>query len=187
MEFGDAGMLEAECARFRRRDPDAVSELIQRFQHRLYRYLLRLVGNPAAAEDLFQQTWLRAVESAGRYDPRRSFDSWLFSIAHNLAIDHLRHHRPESLDEPDEETGLSRADRLAAPGPDVLERLEAGERRAAVTQALSGLPPLYRETLSLRFEEDMKLEEIAATTGAPLATVKSRLRRGLEALRRSIR
>ncbi len=187
MEFGDAGTLEAECARFRRRDPDAVAELIRHFQHRLYRYLLRLVGNPAAAEDLFQQTWLRAVESAGRYDPRRSFDSWLFSIAHNLAIDHLRHRRPESLDEPDEETGLSRADRLAAPGPDVLERLEAGERRAAVTQALSGLPPLYRETLSLRFEEDMKLEEIAATTGAPLATVKSRLRRGLEALRRSIR
>ena len=52
---------------------------------------------------------------------------------------------------------------------------------------MSELPPLYRETLSLRFEDDMKLEEIAETTGAPLSTVKSRLRRGLEALRRSIR
>lgn len=187
MDLGEAGAAEADLARFRRRDPEVVTGLIRRYQHRLYRYLLRLAGNPAAAEDLFQQTWLRVVESAGRYDPRRSFDSWLFSIAHNLAIDHLRRRQPESLGEPDEETGLAPAGRLAAPGPDAFERLAASERRAAVAAAMSELPPLYRETLSLRFEDDMKLEEIAETTGAPLSTVKSRLRRGLEALRRSIR
>jgi RNA polymerase sigma-70 factor (ECF subfamily) len=186
MDFGEAGAAEADLASFRRRDPEVVAGLIRRYQHRLYRYLLRLAGNPAAAEDLFQQTWLRVVESAGRYDPRRSFDSWLFSIAHNLAIDHLRRRQPESLDEPGEETGLTHVGRLAAPGPDAFERLAASERRAAVAAAMSGLPPLYRETLSLRFEEDMKLEEIAETIGAPLSTVKSRLRRGLEALRRII-
>jgi RNA polymerase sigma-70 factor (ECF subfamily) len=151
-----------------------ITELIDRYQHRLYRYLLRLA--PEAAEDLFQQTWLRVVESFGRYDGRRSFDSWLFAIAHNLAIDHLRRRAPESLEE-----------FLAAPEPDACERLLAGERRATVSAAMSELPPLYRETLSLRFEEDMKLEEIAEAVGAPLATVKSRLRRGLEALRRKIR
>jgi RNA polymerase sigma-70 factor (ECF subfamily) len=160
-----------------RRDPEALAELIQQYQHRLYRYLIRMA--PEAADDLFQQTWLRVVESAGRYDPRRSFDTWLFSIAHNLAIDHLRRRAPESLDEPDEEW-------LAARGPDALERLLANERRTAVAAAMSGLPPVFRETLTLRFEEDMKLEEIAETTAVPLATVKSRLRRGLEALRRSL-
>jgi len=169
MEFGEA--------RLRSRDPDALGELIARYQHRLYRYLLRLA--PEAAEDLFQQTWLRVVESIRHYDPRRDFDSWLFAIAHNLAIDHLRRRAPASLDEPGE-------DRLAAHAPDALERLLAEERRAAVVSAMSELPSLYRETLSLRFEEDMKLEEIAEVVGAPLATVKSRLRRGLEALRRKI-
>ena len=178
MDFGDAGVAEEDFARLRRGDPDALGELIGRYQHRLYRYLLRLA--PEAAEDLFQQTWLRVVESIRHYDPRRGFDSWLFAIAHNLAIDHLRRRAPASLDEPGE-------DRLAAHAPDALERLLDAERRAAVAAAMSGLPSPYRETLSLRFEEGMKLEEIAETLGVPLATVKSRLRRGLEALRRNVR
>jgi RNA polymerase sigma factor (sigma-70 family) len=64
--------------------------MISRYQHRLYRYLLRLVREPAAADDLFQQTWLRVMEKIGRYDARRNFESWLFSVAHNLAIDAWR-------------------------------------------------------------------------------------------------
>jgi RNA polymerase sigma-70 factor (ECF subfamily) len=178
MDAGEAGLAEDELSRLRRRDPDALVELIRRYQHRLYRYLLRFA--PDAAEDLFQQTWLRVVESIHRYDGRRAFDAWLFAIAHNLAIDHLRRRAPESLDDSGE-------DRFASRDPDPRERLLTSERRAAVAAALSELPSLYRETLSLRFEEDMKLEEIAETVGAPLATVKSRLRRGLEALRRILR
>jgi len=85
--------------RLRRGDPDALAAAISRSQHRLYRYLLRLVANPSTAEDLFQQTWLRVIESLRRYDARRSFEAWLFSVAHNLAIDYLRKSRPESLDE----------------------------------------------------------------------------------------
>ena len=177
MEFGQTGTAGEDLARLRGCDPDALAELINRYQHRLYRYLVRLA--PEAAEDLFQQTWLRVVESIRHYDPRRGFDAWLFAIAHNLAIDHLRRRAPASLGEPGEEW-------LAAPDPDACERLLAGERRAAVAAAMSELPSLYRETLSLRFEEDMKLEEIAEAVGAPLATVKSRQRRGLEALRRKI-
>ncbi|MBI4872994.1 MAG: sigma-70 family RNA polymerase sigma factor [Acidobacteria bacterium] len=174
MDFETAGVAEAEFARLRRRDPEALARLIERYQHRLYRYLLRLA--PEAAEDLFQQTWLRVLESIQRYDPRRSFDSWLFAIAHNLAIAMLRRRVPASLDEPGE-------DRLAAPDPGAFENLLAAERRRAVTEAMAEIPPLYREVLSLRFEEEMKLGEIAGTVGAPLGTVKSRLRRGLEALR----
>jgi RNA polymerase sigma-70 factor (ECF subfamily) len=149
--------------------------LIRQYQHRLYGYLFRMTGEPAAAEDLFQQTWLRAVERADRYDPRRGFDAWLFAIAHNLAVDYLRGRRTETLD-PD-------ADPADADAPGSLDVLLAGERAEMLAAAVAELPPLWRETLALRFEEDMKLEEIAATVGAPLPTVKSRLRRALARLR----
>src|SRR5439155_12868012 len=88
-----------ELARLRRGDPAALSAAVNRYQHRLYRYLFRLVREPAAADDLFQQTWLNAVRQIRRYDPRRSFDTWLFAIAHNAAMDLLRRRPGESLDE----------------------------------------------------------------------------------------
>lgn len=174
-----------EAARLRRGDPDALAAAISRYQHRLYRYLLRLVADPAAAEDLFQQTWMRVMESLGRYDPRRSFDAWLFAVAHNVAIDHLRKSRPESLDEmlP---SGHTRGDALAESGQDALERLLEWERAEAVAAALRHLPAIHREVLTLRFEEDLKLEQMADVVQIPLSTVKSRLRRALDGLRSSL-
>src|ERR1035437_9331750 len=91
--------LESEIAQLRRGDLDALSALLARYQNRLYRYLLRLVREPATAEDLFQQTWLRVAERIRQYDAKRNFEAWLFSVARNLAIDYLRRIKPESLDE----------------------------------------------------------------------------------------
>ena len=88
-----------QVARLRRRDPAALADAVGRYQHRLYRYFLRLVHDPAAADDLFQQTWLNVVRQIHRYDPARSFDTWLFAIAHNTAIDHLRRGPGESIDD----------------------------------------------------------------------------------------
>ena len=147
--------------------------------------LLRLVADPATAEDLFQQTWVRVMESIRRYDARRSFEAWLFAVAHNLAIDYLRKSRPESLDEmlP---SGQMRGDGLAATGPDPLDSLLEWERAEAVAAALRHLPAIHREVLTLRFEEDMKLEQMAEVVQVPLSTVKSRLRRALDGLRNSL-
>lgn len=166
-----------EVARLRRRDPAAFASVASRYQHRLYRYLLRLVHDPAAAEDLFQQTWLHAVRQIHRYDPARSFDTWLFAIAHNAAIDLLRRRPGESLD--DHESELTTA-------PDALAAAIATERAAILVTQMAALPALYREVLTLRFEEGMKLEEIAEVTHAPLSTVKSRVQRALEAMRQSM-
>jgi RNA polymerase sigma-70 factor (ECF subfamily) len=174
-----------EAARLRRGDPNALAAAIARYQHRLYRYLLRLVADPAAAEDLFQQTWVRVMESLGRYDSRRSFEAWLFAVAHNLAIDHLRKLRPESLDEI-QPSGQTRADGLSAAGPDALECLLEWERADAVAAAMCRLPAIHREVLTLRFEEDLKLEQMAEIAQVPLSTVKSRLRRALDGLRSSL-
>jgi len=88
-----------QVARLRSGDPAALAETIAFYQHRLYRYFTRLVRDPAAADDLFQQTWLNVVRQLHRYDPARSFDTWLFAIAHNAAMDLLRRRPGERLED----------------------------------------------------------------------------------------
>jgi RNA polymerase sigma-70 factor (ECF subfamily) len=165
-----------------RGDRDAFGPLMSRYQNRLYRYLLRWVRDPAAAEDLFQQTWMRVIENIHRFNPQRNFDAWLFAVARNLVIDHLRRRWPGSLDEPVGD-GLSLAECLSTDAPGALEQVLRSERAEQVQQILEAQPPVYREILSLRFEEEMKLEDIAEVLGIPLGTVKSRLGRALEHLR----
>ena len=177
--------LDAEVAQLRRGDPGALGALLDRYQNRLYRYLLRFVRQPAAAEDLFQQTWLRVAQKIRGYDPRRSFEAWLFTVARNLAIDHLRRYTPESLDEP-LPSGDAAHEFIAGEGPTALELVLGRERAGLLATAVSELPAIYREVLTLRFEEEMKLEDIAELLDAPLSTVKTRLRRALESLRQKL-
>jgi RNA polymerase sigma-70 factor (ECF subfamily) len=177
---------DSEPARLRRGDPDAFDALLARYQNRLYRYLLRLTANPASADDLFQETWLRVITRIHRYDERRPFEPWLFSVARNLALDHLRKVAPESLDEPGE-TGEGRAAQLGAPEAGALDRLLEGERQSVLVRSLGELPALYREALVLRFEEEMTFEEMAEVLSAPVSTVKSRVQRALAQLRRRMR
>jgi RNA polymerase sigma-70 factor (ECF subfamily) len=178
--------IESEPARLRRGDADAFDALLTRYQNRLYRYLLRLTADPAAAQDLFQETWLKVITRIHRYDESRPFEPWLFRVARNLALDHLRKASPESLDEPSE-SGEPWVARLGAKGPGALEGLLAHERRSQLERQLEALPALYREALTLRFEEEMTFEEIADVLSAPVSTVKSRVQRALSALRRSMR
>lgn len=177
-----APVEDDERARLRRGDPNTLAALIARYEHRLYRYLLRLVHDPATAQDLFQQTWLRVMQGIRSFRPEQDFEPWLFSIAHNVAIDHLRRKQPESLDEllP---SGTPRSEGLLAGGRSILDRVLDFERARALASVVATLPAIHREVLTLRFEEDMKLEQIAEVCGVPLPTVKSRLRRALEALR----
>jgi RNA polymerase sigma-70 factor (ECF subfamily) len=130
------------------------------------------------AEDLFQQTWVRATERIRRYDPSRPFGPWILTVGRNLALDHLRRHRPESLEEEPP---------APAEGPgavaDPLTQLAARERRERLGAALDGLAPHDREVLSLRFEEELSLKEIASLVAAPLPTVKARLYRAMARLR----
>lgn len=177
--------LDSELTRLRDGDVQAVGPLMERYQHRLYRYLLRLVWQQGTAEDLFQQTWVRVMERIGSYDPSRNFESWLFTVARNLAMDHLRRHQPESLDEP-LPSGDSRAELIPGSGPGALEQLLAQERAGFLLQSMAELPPIFREVLTLRFEEEMKNEEIAVVLNVPLGTVKTRLHRAMKHLRGAV-
>ena len=177
---------DSAIAALKNGDLGALEVLMAQYQHRLYRYLLRLTQDPAAAEDLFQVTWLRVIDKIGRYDARRQFTPWLFAVARNLAIDHLRQRRDASLDVP-QESGSTPAERIVAPGMNPLEQLLEFERGTLLAAAIAEMPVIHRDVLTLRFEEDMKLEEIAEVSEIPLSTVKSRLLRAMESLRRRLR
>jgi RNA polymerase sigma-70 factor (ECF subfamily) len=175
-----------DTARLRRGDLTGLDGLMARHQDRLFRYLRRLLGDETVAEDLFQQTWVRVAERARRYDPSRPFRPWLLAVAHNLALDHLRRRRPESLDDGDGAARpLTRA--LGSPGPfDPLAHLATRERRERLEAALAGLGPRDREAIALRFQEELPLAEIARVLGVPVPTAKARLYRALERLRERV-
>ena len=95
-----------DAVRLRRGDLAGLTGLMGRYQDRLYRYLVRLLGDETVAEDVFQQTWLRAIDRISRYDASRPFAPWLFAMARNLALDHFRRYQPESLDDGDERAAV---------------------------------------------------------------------------------
>jgi RNA polymerase sigma-70 factor, ECF subfamily len=165
----------------RRRDPDLLDHLIEQYQHRLLRYLVYLAGNRELAEDLFQETWIRVLERGHQYDGRHEFSAWLFAIARNLAIDHVRRKQPASLDSlADEDKGPF--DIPATGSPSALDLTIRREQREQISAGMEHLAAEYREALVLRFQEGMSLAEIARVIGAPIGTVKSRIYRGLSAL-----
>jgi RNA polymerase sigma-70 factor (ECF subfamily) len=168
----------------RQRDPDLLDSLIEQFRFRLFRYLLYLTNHRETAEELFQETWVRVIERGHQYNQKWKFEAWLFTIARNLVIDLQRRRQPRYVDLLSNAGDEEGTWEIEAPGQssalDLLAQREEGERVGA---ALAGLPATYREVLVLRFQEDMTLEEIAAVVAAPLPTIKSRLYRGLEAVR----
>jgi RNA polymerase sigma-70 factor (ECF subfamily) len=169
----------------RRGDPRLLDVLIQEYQHRLFRYLLSVTGNRATAEDVFQETWLHVLERGHRYRAQWKFEVWLFSIARHLVIDIARRKKGVSLDElMDPEEGLKFEPSTAEPSP--FEQVLAAEESGRMEQVLARIPAAYREVLTLRFQEELALEEMATIIKAPLSTVKSRLYRGLETLRQHI-
>ena len=174
---------EAQIAQgLRRRDPDLLDALIEQYQHRLLRYLLHLTGNRAVAEDLFQEVWVRVLEKGHLYDGRNRFVTWLMSIGHNVAIDYLRKRNPASLDEmkdPEEGTPFE----PEAQGPSPFDLAFARQQQEKFHAALAKVSPIFREVLVLRFQEQLKLEEIAKLIHIPVATVKTRIYRGVMALR----
>ncbi len=167
----------------KRNDPALLDHLIETYQHRLLRYLLFLTGKREVAEDLFQETWMRVLLRGAQYNGKARFDTWLFTIARNLVIDLSRKRQMASLDEMSEAGEDERPFEVAIDGPSPFEQFATREDRAEVAEVLLKLEPNYREVLTLRFHDEMSLEEIASVTRAPLSTVKSRLYRGLAALK----
>jgi len=176
----------AIAAGLKQQEAGLLDELIVRYQHRLLRYLLYLTSSRELADDLFQEVWMRVLLRGGQYNGKARFDTWLFTIARNLVIDYRRKRTLASLDELFE--GSSEDDRpmsfeISDAQPTPFDRFASLEDRNRIAEALLEVDTLYREVLVLRFHEELSLQEIASVTRAPLSTVKSRLYRGLAAIK----
>ena len=126
---------------------------------------------------------MRVLLRGAQYNGKARFDTWLFTIARNLVIDLSRKRTMASLDEMSDMAGDDRPYEIAVSGPSPLDQFQSRENCAEVGEVLLTLDANYREVLVLRFYEELSLDEIASVTRAPLSTVKSRLYRGLAALK----
>lgn len=184
-EVDDEQLMEL----YRDGDAGAFDVLYHRHKGGLYRYLLRLCKHKAVAEELFQDVWSNIIRSRERYQPSAKFSTFLYQIAHNRLVDHVRQ-RPGlalSLDVEDEDTD-SLAERIPAdPGsqPEIL--LERKRWAASLVEHIEALPTLQREAFLLREEAGLSLEEIALATGVTPETAKSRLRYAVAKLRDGLR
>ena len=161
-------------------DPEGAALLIQRYGAPLRRVLLHAGARADDLEDLLQETWIRVIRSAARYDPMQQFSGWLFAIAMNrfrtraarLAEDSRRH-------EPLENVTTSAASAAAS----AHTTLEAAERAASVRSLIATLPPRLADAVLLRYFEELSEKEIATAMGIPVGTVKSRLHTAISRLR----
>lgn len=170
-------------------DEGAFNELINRYKRGVFTLIIRMVRDREAAEDLSQDTFIRLYASLRSYKPEFKLSSWIFKIANNLAIDHLRKVRPNvlSLDGPIE-MGEDRIEiQVSSSDESPLDRLEALELGEAIHRAIMELPVDFRRVIILRHVEDLSYEEIAEVTGLPLGTVKTLIFRGRRLLQKKLR
>ncbi len=161
--------------RCRRGDAEAFGRFVDLYQARVTGFVRRMVANSDDAEDVAQETFLRAFQSFGRFDGRSSARTWLFRIAHNLCIDRARRldRRVEetALVDGEDESTIDVSDERWQPDRVLLD----DELRGAVERGIAGMSEKLRAVLLLHDREEMPYDEIGQTLGIPMGTVKSRL------------
>lgn len=197
VEPGDSGGVRSDeterdpaelVAAVRRGDPRAFERIAREHAPRLFRLALRLCGSRAEAEDLVQDTLVRALPALRRFEGRARLSTYLVRAMGNLWKNRLRSKSRSRLVDWFAGRASDDGDRAEGPdaidaGPSPLERIEADERAGAVRAALGRLEPTRRWTLLLREVEELGYEEIAEVTGVPVGTVRSRLARARRDLR----
>jgi RNA polymerase sigma-70 factor (ECF subfamily) len=158
-------------------DREAVRPLIERYQKPLLALLRRALGNSPEVEDVAQETWIRVVRSAHRFDPAQRFSAWLFAIAWNLVRD--RWSRQRDISDVD-------LDALPSTRDSAEQTLVNGDRARRVREHVGALPPRFAEVILLRYFEELSEKETAARLGVPVGTVKSRVHHGLRKLAAAI-
>ena len=158
-------------------------ELVRRYQRPIAAYVYRMVGDYESALDLTQEIFIKVYNSLRRYRSEFKFSTWIYKIAHNSAVDHLR--RSTTREQPlingpeDDPFELPLESNRLSPE----QESERKERRIEIEGVVRGLPSSYRELVVLRHSQDLTYEEIVEVTGLPLGTVKNRLFRAREMMR----
>ncbi|MCS6862886.1 MAG: sigma-70 family RNA polymerase sigma factor [Abditibacteriales bacterium] len=176
--------------RCRAGDRTAFNELVSRHYRGIYRLTLRMVGNLTDAEDLTQETFVKAYAALAQFNMAQKFTTWLYAIAVHLCIDHARKRRVPTVsweEENDEGSTISLLDRLPDDAPQPDEVVERADLSMRVRQAMLSLPPKYRAVVLLRHIEGLRIEEIAKTLDMPLGTVKTNLFRARKILEKKLK
>lgn len=170
-------------------DQQAYAELVGRIEHPLMNFIVRYVNNAAEAEDIFQETFLRVVRSLRDFRPTASLSTWIFTIARNLCLDHLKYRRRHPATSLDNTRSSNNADNVIS-FKDALEASvkpaddQAGENEdvVALNEAIARLNPALREAVILRVYLGLPYQEIAEIVGSPAGTLKYRVHEAINAL-----
>jgi len=158
-------------------------ELVRRYQRPIAAYVYRMVGDYDAALDLTQEVFIKVYNSLSRYRAEFKFSTWIYKIAHNAAIDHLRRHAVREQALTTSVDGERREIAIESRRLTPEQESERKERRSEIESVVQLLPASYRELVVLRHSHDLSYDEMAEVTGLPLGTVKNRLFRAREAMR----
>jgi RNA polymerase sigma-70 factor (ECF subfamily) len=170
----------------------AFRELVRRYERPVFSLIFRMVRDRETAEDLAQDTFIKVLNHIDRYRPEFKLSSWLFKIANNVAIDHLRKRHLDTISIDGSPHAATAAEveatslDLAARQETALEEIEARELGTSIERAIAKLRPEYRSCIMLRHVEGRSYEEIAATLDLPLGTVKTYIHRARHELRESL-
>jgi RNA polymerase sigma-70 factor (ECF subfamily) len=173
------------------REP-AFRELVRRYERPVFSLIFRMVRDRELAEDLAQDSFIKVLNNIDRYRPEFKLSSWLFKIANNVTIDHLRRRQlaTVSLDGSPHAATAAEAQAtsldIESRGESALEAMESRELGSAIEQAIGKLRPEYRSCILLRHVEGRSYEEIAATLDLPLGTVKTYIHRARHELREAL-
>ncbi len=178
--------------RYQRGDRQAFATLVQRYKRPIFNFILRHLRQPALAEEVTQDVFMRVVQKAAEFKHEARFSTWLYTIARNLSVDHLRKlalRRHPSLDQPrgpDDSRTLLDAVSDPHPSASVDRSAVSTEVGATIVSAVDQLPAEQREVFLLREIANLPFKEIASITGVPENTVKSRMRYALDRLREAL-
>lgn len=182
-EDGDAAQVAQTLAG----NQEAFRLLVERHSQRLFRLAYRFTGSENDAEDLVQETFLKAYRSLGKFEARSNFGTWLYRICANCSVDHQRKRRPQGesqeLDNPD---GAMSADDLTNSSPSPERLLLSAEVRHEMEAAIQQLTPAERTAFALRHHEGRSIEEISEILGLRIPATKNTVFRGVQKLRRAL-
>ncbi|MEX1029963.1 MAG: RNA polymerase sigma factor SigW [Paenibacillaceae bacterium] len=167
---------------------EAFAELVNIYKGKLFHLAYRMLSNRQEAEDVVQDTFMRAYEHLERYDAAHKFSTWIYRIATNLCIDRLRRKKVTySLDaDVSDGDGLDGYSVLHSKDPSPEQELILSERQQVVRRAMDALPVKYKSAMALKYYQDLSLQEISDILDIPVSTVKTRIHRGRDYLRRRL-
>ena len=172
-------------ARYREGDVAALEALVEKYRRPLFGFILRMTEGRDEAEDIFQETWIRAIRNLQRYRDRRLL-SWLFRIAHNVIIDRSRKKKPACSLQDESHEGHTPADTLAAPSPPPDQLSSQSDLDTQLQHAVAALPPEQRRVFVLRMDSELSFKEIARVESIPLNTALARMRYAVDKLRATL-